>query len=143
MRKLLLFIPTGLLSLLAILLVAYLSLWPDPLNTEHVHLFPGSDKVAHFLMYLCCTSVFLFDYAKHRLPHHTKLNVEMALVLAAITLGMIMEVAQLVLQMGRSFDYLDIVANSLGAIVCFGHYRLFGQHRIRRRFLHLKHRHRH
>ena len=144
MKKFLLAIPCGILSLIAIGIIAYLSLSPDPLGTSHISLFPESDKVVHFLMYFVCTSVFFFDYAKYRLPHHTKLNVQLALTASAITLGLLMEVGQLVMQMGRAYDFLDILANSLGAIAALAAFRVIGERYFRDHFFHgMRHHRRH
>lgn len=142
MKRFLLALPCGLLSVIAIGIVAYLSLWPDPLGASHISLFPGSDKVVHFLMYFVCTSVFFFDYAKHRLPHHTKLNVVLALTTAAIALGLLMEVGQLALQLGRTFDYNDIIANSLGALAALAAFKWIGEHSFRNSFFHNMRHHR-
>ena len=76
-------IPVGVLSALMILIVAYLSLDPDPLGEHDFHLFPGADKVAHFLMYLVTACIFIFDYAKFKLPHHTKWNLELLFMCCA------------------------------------------------------------
>ena len=78
MKRFFRFVPTGVTSLIVVLVIAYLSLSSDPLGASHVHLFPGSDKVAHFLMYAVASMAFIIDYAKFRLPHHTRLNVDMA-----------------------------------------------------------------
>ncbi|MBR6282913.1 MAG: VanZ family protein [Muribaculaceae bacterium] len=138
-------LPPGLTSLLVIAAIAYLSLSSDPMGASHMHLFPGSDKVAHFLMYFFAAQAFICDYARLCLPHHTKLNVELALTTCAMLLGLIMEVGQLTLCETRSFDSLDIVSNCLGAIAGFMWLRYAGgMHRFRRAMLsHRHHHHRH
>ena len=115
MRKFLKTIPTGMPSLLALVLLAYLSLAPNPFDVNEVHLFAGADKLVHVLMYGGTTLAFLFDYAKHRLPHHTKINIELALTATAMVIGIVMEILQLVMRLGRSFDFNDMVANCVGA----------------------------
>ncbi len=115
MKKILKAIPTGITSLLALMLLSYLSLAPDPFDVNEIPAFAGADKLVHILMYAGTTLAFLFDYAKHRLPHHTKLNIELALTATAMVIGIVMEILQLVMRLGRNFDFRDIVANCIGA----------------------------
>ena len=148
MRKLLLLIPAGVLSVIVILAIAYASLSSDPMGISHIHLFEGADKVMHFLMYFVASVVFITDYAKVRLPHHTRLNAELALTASAMLLGLLMEVGQLVLTPeSRSYDILDLVVNCLGALAGFAFLRYCGgMHRYRRMMLshhYSGHRHRH
>ena len=70
MKKIIVAMPTGFFSLLATLFLVYLSLAANPLDVQSVKLFPHADKCAHFLMYFGCTTVYLFEYAKRKLPHH-------------------------------------------------------------------------
>lgn len=136
-------IPVGILSALAILIVAYLSLDPNPLGDNDFHLFPGADKVAHFLMYLVTACIFIFDHAKFKLPHHTKLDMELLFMCCAMLLGLLMEIGQLVLSNGRSYDLLDLIANCLGAAMGFGYMHWRGLHKMRRWLLHSGYRRRH
>ncbi|MDO4511579.1 MAG: hypothetical protein Q4B68_07170 [Bacteroidales bacterium] len=103
MKKFIVNIPFGVCSIIITLMVAYCSLATNPLNVNSVSLFPGFDKVAHVVMYLACTTVYLFDYAKFKLPHHTTLNAELAITCSAAVLGLLMEVAQLILTNNREF----------------------------------------
>ena len=108
-----------------------------------LELFAGSDKVAHFLMYLVTACIFIFDYAKFKLPHHTKLNLELLFTCCAMLLGLLMEIGQLVLSNGRTYDIVDLIANCLGAAMgfCYMHWR--GLHKMRRSLVHSGHYHRH
>ena len=135
-------LPIGILSAIAIVGIAYLSLSVDPMGGMSVHLFPHSDKVAHCLMYVGATIAFLLDYATYKLPHHTKLNVELAFTAAAMLLGLIMEIMQLTMHMGRSYDNLDIAANCLGALLGLALMRWKGFSVYRHTMLHSRH-HRH
>ncbi len=143
MRKLIKSIPAGIASALTCLLIAYLSLDPNPLDINDVPLFPGSDKLLHAIMYCCATVVFLLDYAKSRLPHHTKINNEVAITAATMVFGFVMEILQLVMRMGRSYDMLDVVANCIGAAMGFVAVRYWLMHRFRHMMLKHKHHHHH
>ena len=142
MKNLIKSIPVGGFSALMILLVAYLSLDPDPLGEQKLQLFAGADKVAHFLLYLFTACVFIFDYAKFKLPHHTKLNHELLFMCCAMLLGLLMEIGQLALSNGRVYDNVDLVANCLGAAAGFGWMHWRGLKKLRRWLLHSRH-HRH
>lgn len=141
MKQILKALPVGVMSALAVLLVAYLSLNSDPLGDHSIMLFPGSDKVAHFLLYLFTSAIFIIDYAKYKLPHHTKLNLELMFMCCAMLLGLLMEIGQLVLSNGRTYDAVDLVANCLGAAAGFGYMHQWGLSRLRRTMLHSRHRH--
>lgn len=119
MKKIILAIPSGTLSLAITLFIAYLSLDSNPLDVNSIKLFPGADKCIHFIMYASCTVVYLYEYAKHKLPHHSKLNIELALTTLAALIGMILEIAQLTLTVSRSFEVHDCVANASGAFCGF------------------------
>lgn len=107
MKKIIVAMPTGFFSLLATLFLAYLSLAANPLDVQSVKFFPHADKCAHFLMYFGCTIVYLFEYAKRKLPHHTSLSVELAITTFAAVMGILLEIAQLTLTNSREFEYLD------------------------------------
>jgi len=140
MRKFLLSIPTGIPSLIITAIVAYLTLTSDPVGKEFLF-FPGSDKVAHVLAFMFVSLTYLYDYAKHKNPHHTKLNLEMALTATAIVVGLLTEAGQLVISNGRSYDPSDIVADGIGAIIGFLAYRFYLGHEIRYFFSRRKHHH--
>lgn len=143
MKKFLKAIPTGIPSLLALALLSYLSLAPDPFDVNEIPMFAGADKLVHIIMYCGTTLAFLFDYTKHRLPHHTKLNIELALTATAMVIGIVMEILQLVMRMGRSFDFHDMAANCIGAALAMAaaHYWLIPA--FRHRMLRHHHHHRH
>ncbi len=141
MRQLLKSIPVGVLSALAIVLTAYFSLDPNPLGDNNIMLFAGADKVAHLLLYLLVTVLFITDYAKYKLPHHTKLNLELMFMCCAMLLGLLMEVGQLVLSNGRIYDVIDLAANCVGAFAGFAYMHWWGLHRFRRLMLHSRHHH--
>lgn len=141
-------IPVGLCSLLATALIAYLSIASNPLEMGQLHLFPGADKVAHVLMYFFLAAVYLADYCKFRLPHHTTTNVELAFTSCAIMVGLGLEVAQLLLpDTGRNFEIGDWFADIAGATIAFFLMKFKLMHYERkylyREALHRSHKHHH
>ena len=143
MRKLIKAIPAGIPTVLVVALIAYLSLAPNPFDINKLPLFPGADKLEHIVMYFGATTIFLLDYAKKRLPHHTKTNLELAITAGAMVFGFVMEIMQLIMRMGRSYDMLDVVSNCLGAAIAYVVMRYWLMHRFRRLMLPHRHGHRH
>ncbi len=124
-------VPVGVLSVLVVLAIAYFSLWPDPVGEQEVMLFEGADKVIHFTMYFGATMVFITDMVKFRYPHHVRANLSLALMMVAVTLGVLMEAGQLVMRLGRSFDVYDMMSNALGALAGFLVMFFFGERYVR------------
>lgn len=71
------------------------------------------DKIVHFTMYFVMCSLLLFEYL--RLQQKSKTKAIIAIVIFSITYGALMEIAQYELTTYRSSDYLDILANTIGA----------------------------
>lgn len=141
MRKLILAIPSGIPSVIMIALVSYFSLTDNPVGAT-ISLFPGSDKVVHFIMYFVTTTTFIYDYTKLKFPHYTVLSKEILITFIAATMGLLMECGQLALSNHRCFEALDIVANTVGAFTAFGVSKFFLIHRFRK-FFGRKHHHHH
>lgn len=138
MKKMINALPVGILSFIVTALIVYLSLDANPLDVGHFKFFEGFDKIVHFVMYWGCGIVYLLDYAKFKYPHHCHLNVELALTAMAMLLGLLMEIMQLLLANGRSFDVLDWVADVAGAVVAFGLMHWLGLHWLRHVFNEVK-----
>lgn len=106
-----------LLTLLSLAVLAWLTLSPDPLPEQHIELWPGSDKMAHALMFGGFTVVFLSDTFRRR-----KLNI--FIILFIIVLGMIagaaIEVLQREMGLGRSADRNDFYADAIGVAAASG-----------------------
>jgi len=100
-----------LLVLLYICCIAALSLLP-PQDLPKIPLFPGADKLVHFLMYLVFS--LLSCWALRTEKHYYRL---VFILLATIGWGMLMEFIQLKMHMGRSFSWYDVFANGFGVFV--------------------------
>ena len=90
---------------LLIALIVYLSLTPHPINTPH---FYNSDKVGHLLAYAALMGWFSQIY------RHASQQIKIAMAL--VGLGITMEFLQ-GLTHYRMFDYVDMLANSLGVLI--------------------------
>lgn len=135
-------LPSGLMSAVVLLAISYFSLAKDPIGGQDYILFEGADKVAHFLMYLTAAIAFIADAVKFRYPHSCKVGVQLALTVTAITVGLLMEVGQLAMNLGRLYDHWDILANSLGAVSGFALMYFAGGTKMVRNSL-SRHRHHH
>lgn len=142
MRKLLKYIPVWTLSILATAVIAYLILAPKPLGYEIMN-FRFGDKIAHVVAFMLLAMVYIFDYIRSRLPHHTRLDVELAFAVASATLGGLLEIGQLVLRNGRSYDPYDWLADIIGAALGFLIMNLFLVSPIRHWLLRRRHHHHH
>ena len=100
-----------LLLVLYVGFIAALSLLP-PQDLPKVPLFPGADKMIHFMMYFIFS--MLSCWALKTEKHYFRL---LLIILATIGWGMFMELVQLEMHRGRSFSFYDMVANGLGVSV--------------------------
>ncbi len=111
-------LPPFLLTVVGFLAILWLTLAPHPLGEEELPLFPGADKIAHLVMFGGFTLLMLVDlWRRRRFSRLSTANIWLAGTLSAI-LGCVVEVAQWKMNLGRSFEWADIIADSLGAFGC-------------------------
>lgn len=110
-------VPTGLLSGVTLALILWLTLAPHPTGEIELPLFPGADKLVHALMFGFLTIVILLERMKHE--HWNPLPLGEIGVIAFFTAvtGILIEVAQHLMGLGRSFEVLDILADTSGSFV--------------------------
>ena len=114
MLKLIFSIPQWLrvvLSFIYLGIIVSLSLLPSD-DFPELPLFPGADKIVHACMYLGLT--ILVSWLIHPEKNH---NWYYVIILFSVSWGALMEVFQMMMHMGRSFDPFDIAANSVGALI--------------------------
>ncbi len=109
-----------LISLAYLSLVVYLELMPASFVPEFR--FPGTDKVIHACMYFGLT--FLVCWTFHAEKNHYRVFL---IVLIAVTWGILMEIVQFEMKYGRSFEWIDILSNSLGALMSAMLFYLFSK----------------
>lgn len=100
-----------LLVLLYICCIAALSLLP-PNDLPQIPLFPGADKIIHFMMYFIFS--ILSCWALRTEKNYYRL---FFIVVGTIGWGILMEYIQRTMHVGRSFSWYDALANSLGVLV--------------------------
>lgn len=104
-------------TILTCIVIAVLSLMPvQELHLENMEL---SDKWAHTLMYAGLTAVLLFDTNYEKLKQGM-VSLPLWLVIIPIAYGGLMEILQAYCTNGnRSGDWLDFIANSIGAVIVY------------------------
>jgi VanZ family protein len=99
------------LSLVYLGCIAFLSLLP-PDEFPEIPLFPGADKIVHACMYLGLT--WLACWSMHA---EIRRKWYYLIILFSVGWGVIMEIFQLWMHLGRSFDFWDIFGNSIGTFI--------------------------
>ena len=100
------------------LIVIVLSLLPkSAINEDRIRLFEGADKIIHFLMYFILMSIWY--YAGKKISKKKRRRFIIIGVVFGIFLGIILEILQNYLDIGRSFDTFDIVADITGLFFVF------------------------
>jgi len=99
------------LSLFYLSIIAFLSLLP-PKDFPDIRLFAGADKIIHICMYLGLT--WLACWSMHA---ETKRMWYFLIILFSISWGTIMEIFQFLMHLGRSFEFYDIIGNSIGTLI--------------------------
>lgn len=102
------------LSLLVIAVILFLSLFNPP--KTKLDPIVGIDKVVHACMYLGLELIIWIEY----LSHHNNLNWIKILflgIIAPIVFGGLVEIAQAKLTQGRSGEWADLLADTIGVLL--------------------------
>lgn len=117
-RNILSGLPSWVLSLLTTLVILWLTLMPDPLGDNTPILFPGADKVVHALMFGFLTVMILTDFSRKRGWRAAGRKTVAASALFSSLMGILIEVLQKVMDLGRGFEIADMMADITGAVIC-------------------------
>lgn len=118
MKWLLLKIPPYILSIIVIIAVIYLTLFPEPLPDTELHYFEGIDKVVHGVMMLCVVAALALDYIRSkRHAVEASLAVFGYFFIATCLFGGVIEIAQEQMAIGRGGDVWDFIADCVGATI--------------------------
>lgn len=110
-------VPGGLFSILAVLLILWLTLAPDPLPEHDLPLFPGADKLAHLLMFGFLTACMLLDRTRRHAWRRIGTGFALFAALFSSLFGIGIEFAQTYMALGRSYETADMIADSGGAFL--------------------------
>lgn len=135
MKSFILSIPKGLPSCLMIALVLFFTLTNNPLGLKSLKVFPYAEQVGHIVLYFFIALVFILDYAKARLPHHSKVNQEIALAAVAAVMSLVLEIVRMWMT-GYNYDLKNVYAATLGAMLAFLFYHYWLLHPFRHYLYH-------
>lgn len=110
-------LPPWLLTAMTTAAILWLTLAPRPLGDMKPELFPGADKVVHAIMFGGLLLMIYVDKARSagwRPPHAFFI---VAAMLVVILFGTAIEFIQGSMNIGRSFDTYDILADAAGSIL--------------------------
>ena len=136
MKNFILSIPKGLPTIIMILLALYFTFADNPLGVNGLKVFPYAEQVGHFILYFLVALVFILDYAKAKLPHHSKINQEMALAAVSAVMALLMEICLMWRTNGYNYDPKNIFAATLGAALAFLFYHFWLLHPFRHYLYH-------
>jgi hypothetical protein len=98
--------------------------------------FPYAEQVGHMILYFIVALAFILDYAKARLPHHSKINQEIVLAATASVLALVMEISLMFYTAGLNYDLFNWAAATVGAAIAFLFYHFWLLHPMRHYLYH-------
>jgi VanZ family protein len=116
-----LFLKSNYKGILLTLVVAFLCLYPFQSQKESA--IPHFDKVIHVTLFLVLSYFWMRGLSAQQQFKKVQAKAVLITIVSAITYGLLIEVLQEVMHLGRSFDVWDIAADSLGVMLAFGVYR--------------------
>ena len=135
MKTFILSIPKGIPTAIMLLVVLYCTFAHNPFGLNTLHSLPFAEYIGHFLLYGIAALVFILDYAKARLPHHSKINQEIGIAVSTGALSLIMEIG-LMQYSGFNYDMYNVYAASFGALLAFLFYHFWLLHPFRHYLYH-------
>lgn len=125
MRQRISSLPPWTFSVLTLLVICWLTLFPKPFGEESPQLFEGADKVVHALMFGGLSIMILLDYQRR---HNWMLIKWTGVALASILsflIGVGIEYLQLAMSLGRGFEIGDIIADAVGSLLAANLWLIF------------------
>ena len=116
-----LFLKSNYKGIVLTLVVAFLCLYP--FQSDKQSTIPHFDKVIHVTLFLVLSYFWMRGLSAQNQFKKVQEKAVLITVITAITYGVLIEILQEVMHLGRSFDAWDIAADSLGVMLAFGVYR--------------------
>lgn len=120
MRSILEFSRRWWLTIIVTAAILWLTLAPHPVGDNEIELFPGADKIIHAIMMGGLAFTALFDFARNGTWRNIrKITPAIAITVAftCIIFSCIDEWGQGVMNLGRSSDPFDLIADIAGIIL--------------------------
>ncbi len=118
-----------------LLVACFFTFAENPLGINALRVFPYAEQLGHFVLYFIVALVFTLDYAKARLPHHSKINQEIGIAVASGVLSFLLEIG-LMLKTGYNYDIDNVIAASVGSALAFLFYHFWLLHPFRHYLYH-------
>ena len=130
MKSFILSIPKGLPSLIMILVTLFFMFTDNPLGIRALKVFHYAEQVGYMILFFTVALVFILDYAKARLPHHSKINQELVLAATTAVFALFIEIVH-DWTPGYSYSMSNVFAACLGALLAFLFYHFWLLHPFR------------
>lgn len=116
-----LFLKSNYSGILFTLVVAFLCLYPFESQKEST--IPHFDKVIHVTLFLILSYFWMRGLSKQDQFKKVQQRAVLIVVISTTTYGVLIEVLQEVMHLGRIFDVWDIAADTVGVVFGFGLFR--------------------
>jgi len=136
MKSFILSIPKGVPTAIMIAIVMYFTFADNPLGINALKHIPYAELIGHFVLYFIACLVFIFDYAKARLPHHSKVNQEIGIAVSTGVLAFLMELGLMHLTGGYNYDLRNVYVACVGTLLAFLFYHFWLLHPFRHYLYH-------
>lgn len=110
-------LPPWILSIVCFLAICWLTLAPKPLGDNDIPLFPGADKIVHAIMFGGFTFCIILDWCRRRNWQSYPNTIKICMIAPVLPclLGVATEILQNSMNLGRSGDEWDLVADFAGS----------------------------
>ena len=117
-----LFLKSNYSGILFTLVVAFLCLYP--FESEKESTIPHFDKVIHVTLFLILSYFWMRGLNAQNQYKKVQAKAVLITVISVIAYGVLIEVLQGMMHLGRSFDAFDIAADAVGVMFGFGIFRV-------------------
>lgn len=108
--------------------ILWLTLSPSPLGEEEIPLFTGADKLVHGIMFFGLSITLMLDTARVSRRGSLGVAAMAAIAIVATGIGVLIEYLQDWMQLGRSFDVIDMWCDAAGALAAASFWMLLHHH---------------
>ncbi|MCM1291766.1 MAG: translocation/assembly module TamB domain-containing protein [Prevotella sp.] len=116
-QRILSWLPAWMFSVLSVIVMCWLTLSPNPLPDDTPS-FPGGDILAHGLMFGGITVCFLLDRQRRREWRRVGVGYIVWSVFLSTLMGVLIEYAQLWMELGRTYEVKDMLSDFAGSGLC-------------------------
>lgn len=117
MKKIILRIPKFVLTVISVLVILYLTLFPDPAPHIRIPLFVGADKVIHAIMFAFFAGALVVDFYRVNYFGKNISRLYAFCLVVSFVFGGLVEILQAEMGLGRSGDIYDLIADVIGAAI--------------------------